>query len=459
MKEKVVLIGAGSASFTRGLVADLLGREWEMELALIDIDPTALAVAEGLARKMVEAKRARVKLSATLDRREALPGATVVICTVGVGGRRAWEQDVLIPRQFGIYQPVGDSVLPGGTSRALRMIPAMVAIAQDVLDLAPQALFFNYGNPMPPVCRAIRKATGANVVGLCHGVFGVARELAAHLGVDFPRLRYTAVGVNHLTWFTEVRVDGQDSMPRLLEVAAAKLARLPEVEQLGQRFAEAGAAPEADALLDEINPFSWQLTQLFHAYPAVNDRHVTEFFPQLFAKERSYYGRTLGVDTFSFERTIAWGDQGFQAMQEMALSQDPLPADYFARRSGEHEQVVDIIESIRSDAGRVYSANLPNRGQVPNLPLDAVLESPAVADGGGVRAIAQPPLAAGLVGTLATRLAWVETVVEAALEGSRDKFIQALLLDGAVDSVTTAARLADALLEAQAAYLPQFRPA
>ena len=152
MREKYVIIGAGSAMFTRGLVADLIQRGEALNLALVDIDSGALAVAEGLTAKMIAARHAPITLTASTDRREALPGATVVICTVGVGGRRAWEQDVFIPRKYGIFQPVGDSVMPGGTSRALRMIPAMVAIAEDVLDLTPDALFFNYGNPMSPVC-------------------------------------------------------------------------------------------------------------------------------------------------------------------------------------------------------------------------------------------------------------------------------------------------------------------
>lgn len=434
MREKVVLIGAGSAMFTRGLVADLIRRNEPLELALVDIDPQALHVAEGLTRKMFAARQAPIAVSASVDRRQALPGATAVICTVGVGGRRAWEQDVFIPRKHGIFQPVGDSVMPGGTSRALRMIPAMVAIAEDVMELAPKALFFNYGNPMAPVCRAIRKATKANVVGLCHGVHSVGQYLARALGADPSQVRYTAVGMNHLTWFTEVRVMGQDAMPRLQEIAKRRV---------------------AEAVIG-TDPFSWKLLQLFGAFPAVLDRHVAEFFPQLFVGGQ-YFGKTLGVDVFSVEDTIARGDHIYAEMREQALSPDPLPADYFERIGGEHEQVIEIIDSIRTDAGRVYSVNLPNRGQVPNLPPEAILESPGVADTGGVRAIAQPPLPSGIVGTLATRLAWVETVVEAALEGSRTKFVQALVLDGSVPSLDVAEALADDLLAAQAEYLPQFK--
>jgi alpha-galactosidase len=436
MREKVAIIGAGSAMFTRGLVADLIGRGWESDLALVDTDPRALETAHGLVKKMIEAKRAPLRLSASTDRRRVLPGATAVICTIGVGGRRAWEKDVFIPRKHGIFQPVGDTVMPGGTSRALRMIPPMVSIARDVLDLAPGALFFNYGNPMAPVCRAIRKATGARIVGLCHGVFGVAGYLAEQLGVDRKEMRWTAVGMNHLTWFTEVRARGTDAMPRLREIARKKLAVKGRKD----------------------NPFSWELLLLFGGFPACMDRHVSEFFPWLFPRGR-YQGKTLGLSIISLEETIEWGDRIYAAMRRDALSRRPLGDDYFEKLSGEHEQVLDIIESIRNDAGDVYSANLPNTGTVPNLPNDAILETPTIATGAGLKAIAQPPLPAGIAGTLATRLCWVETVVEAALEGSRDKFVAALVLDGAVSSLRTAAALADDLLAAHAKYLPRFRAA
>jgi len=333
----------------------------------------------------------------------------------------------------GIYQPVGDSVMPGGSSRALRMIPAMVAIAEGVLELAPAALFFNYGNPMGPVCRAIRKATGAEVVGLCHGVFSVAHQLAAVLGVPQERLACTALGMNHLTWFMELSMDGADLMPRLLNMAAGN----PDNRERGECFI-------------------WELTRLFGAFPAVGDRHTTEFFPRIFSGKGSYYGWTPGVEAFSFEGTIAGGDREFAEMTRVAEAPGGLPPDFFAKMGGEHEQVVEIIESIRRGKGNVYSANLPNRGQIPNLPYDAIVECPAVAAASGMKPIQQRPLPSGIAGTLATRMQWVETIVEAALERSRRKFVQALVLDGAVDSVNAAGKLADELLAVQSSHLQPF---
>jgi len=452
MAEKYVLIGAGSVSFTRGLVADILRTGKELDLGLVDIDPDSLRAAEGMVTKMIQAKRARIRVEASLDRRGILPGAHAVICTVGVGGRRAWERDVLVPRRYGVFQPVGDTAMPGGLSRALRMIPAMVGVAQDVLDLCPSALFFNYGNPMTAVCRAIRKTTGANVVGLCHGVLGVAQYLARFLNLPFGEVTYTAVGLNHMTWFTEFRHKGRDAWPLFRAEVARRLGTEPG--NLLAKFTELGDSPELLAKLD--NPFSWNMFALYGAFPAVLDRHAIEFFPQLI-QSGAYYGKTLGVDAFSVEATIEGGDKSYQRMCEIALSPDPLPADYLGSSGGEHEQVISIIDSIDTDAGRTYSANLPNRGQVSNLPSEAVLESPVLANASGMHPLALGPLPSGLAATLSSRIAVIETVVDAALKGDRDLFVQAIIADGAVESLGTAQRLADALLAAQAEFLPQFK--
>ena len=402
-----------------------------------------------LAEKMVELGRAPIRVSGHTDRRECLGGATVVICTIAVGGRDAWRKDVLVPREHGIWMPVGDTVGPAGSSRALRMIPAMVAIAEDTLDLAPDALFFNYGNPMAAVCRGVRKATGAPMVGLCHGVHHMSQYLAAALGVSPEKLSYTAVGINHLTWFTDVRVGHQDAMPALKEVAE-HVALLPDHDLAG-RALETGAEDQT-WLEPAANPFSWELLSMFGAFPAVLDRHVTEFFPQFF-RDGEHFGATLGKDAWPFEAAVERGDAAFERLTEEAFSPDPLPEDYLQHLAGEHEQVLEIVRSIRANQACVYSANLPNRGQLPNLPEEAIVESPAVSTAAGLRPLAQPPLPSALVGTLASTFLWVETIVEAALEGSRRKFVQSLVIDGATRSLDEAEQLADDLLWAQRDHL------
>ena len=456
-RKKIVLVGAGSAMFTQGLVADMILSPdvgpWE--LGLVDIDSQALETAEGVSRRMVEAREADIVVSASTDRCDVLPGADVVVMTVGVGGRRGWEKDVFIPRKYGIYQPVGDSVMPGGISRAMRMIPALVDIARDVRELCPDALFINYSNPMTANCWAIRKATGMPVVGLCHGTFHVERQLAEFIGAPSEEVTSLYAGLNHLTFVFDLRWRGRDAWPLVRARLAEERGQPHDLEELGQEFPEIGATSESFKAAD--NPFSWSLFEAYGAYPAVNDRHVSEFFPERFPGGR-YYGKTLGVDAFSFEGTIAWGDAIYTDMRAQALGERPLDEQVFERAVGEHEQLIEILRSVERDERRVFSANLPNRGAVSNLPYEAIIELPAAATATGLRPLQirdfPEPLAAIIIRKLSASL----LTVEAALAGDCGLFVEALLADGAVTDRDVARKMMDELLEAHRQDLPNFFP-
>ncbi len=453
-RQKLVLIGAGSAVFTQGLVADLIltGKPWR--LGLVDIDPHALQTAEGLTRRMVELKSADIEVEASTDRRDILPAANVVVTTISVGGRRAWEADVFIPRKYGIFQPVGDTVMPGGISRAMRMIPALVAIARDVGALCPQALFINYSNPMTANCWAVRQATGVNVTGLCHGVFHVQEELAAFIGAPPQEVTALAAGVNHFTWIYDLRWQGEDAWPLVRARLQEERGQPVDGSGLGQRFKEMGAKP-AGAPKAADNPFSWSLFETYGAYPAVNDRHVVEFFPERFPQGH-YYGRQLGVDAYSFERTIARGDEVSSLMNARARGEAPIDDRIFNRAPGEHEQLLSILASMAHDERRIFSANLPNRGAVPGLPHAAILEVSAAATARGFRALQAVDLPDTLLAPLTRKIVAHSLTVEAALSGERKLFVEALLADGAVTDPAVAGQLADELLLVHKQHLPQF---
>jgi len=453
--KRIVLIGAGSAMFTQGLVADLVlsGRAWE--LGLVDIDPNALQVAEGLARRMGAARGADIAIEASPERRDLLPGADVVVTTIGVGGRRAWEADFQIPRKYGVFQPVADTAMPGGISRALRMIPAMVDIARDVARLAPQAVFINYANPMSVVCWAVRQATGANVVGLCIGVHHVINELADFIGKPRSEVTALAAGVNHFTWVYDLRWKGQDAWPLVRatldeERASARPAEEPTAPGGDTTMAPQGWRPRA-----AHNPFSWSLFEAYGAYPAVNDRHVVEFFPERFPQGR-YYGKTLGVDAFSMEQTIAWGDEIYERMRAQALGEAPLDERVFDRALGEHSQLLEILASMEGDTRQTFTANLPNQGAIPNLPSEAIVEVTAAATARGLKALHMPDFPKRLAVPLIPKIAAHALTVEAALTGSRALFVEALLADRSVSERDVAEKLADELLAAHKQYLPQF---
>jgi len=398
---------------------------------------------------MIESRGAAITVTASGDRCELLPGADVVVSTVGVGGRRAWETDVAVPRKYGIYQPVGDSIMPGGISRAMRVIPVLIDVARDVQRLCPDAWLFNYANPMTSNCWAIREATGLPVVGLCHGVFHVERQLAEFLGVPPEEFTTLYAGLNHLTFIYDVRWQGQDMWPAVREKLAAEKRDNPNRTSrfLGQTFAEGFKAAD--------NPFSWSLFEAYGAYPAVNDRHVTEFFPERFPGG-AYCGLTLGVDAFSHAEIVAWGDERYAAMHRQAIGQDPLDETIFNRSAGEHEQLLYILRSIGRDERAIFSVNMPNNGAVPNLPADAVLEMPAAATASGLRPLQMLDFPDPLAAIISRRLASVRVTVEAAITGDRNLFYEALLLDGAVNDPAVARTMGDDLLQTQKQFLPQF---
>ncbi|MCD6291030.1 MAG: hypothetical protein J7M34_11050 [Anaerolineae bacterium] len=430
MDRKVLtLIGAGSAMFTRGVVRHLIADGGEWELRLVDINPQSLDVGYRLAQRLVEAHDAPITVRASEDRRELLAGSDAVVTTIGVGGRRAWEQDVFVCRKFGIYHPVGDTYMPGGISRALRMVPPMVDIANDVVELCPDAIFINYSNPMSVICRAIRKATPAQVVGLCTGVQGVHEYLARFIDVDPNDVWSAAIGVNHFTWITEFRYKGEDAWP----LVRKKMAEKPD------KVAE--------------HPLSWDLFQVFGAFPAVLDTHVVEFFPGWHGKG-GYYGRTLGVDAWPFEPIIERGDRIFQRMADEAYGRAPVSD--MDEGEGEHTQLVDILRSVWNDSNQFFSTNLPNVGQVSNLPAQAILESTTLVNRSGFHPIAFGELPVGLVAPLLRVIGVQELTTEAALRGDRRLVVQALIADGHVFTREQAEKLTDALLEAQREWLPHF---
>ena len=182
---------------------------------------------------------------------------------------------------------------------------------------------------------------------------------------------------------------------------------------------------------------------------------MTEFFPERFPKGR-YHGKTLGVDAFSIEDTIAWGDRIYADMRAQALGDTPLDESVFERVAGEHEQLLDILSSIEYDKRRVFSANLPNQGAVHNLPADAILELPAAATSTGLRPLQILDFPGPLAAIIIRKLTAAELTVEAALTGDRGLFVEALLADGAVTDPDMAWEMMEKLLEAHRQYLPYY---
>lgn len=453
-RQKLVLIGAGSTVFTQRLIADIIlaGEADRWELALVDIDPVTLEAVAKLVAKMMQAKDVDIPVTATVDRCTVLAGADYVVTTIAVGGRKGWQRDIEIPRSYGIFQPVGDTALPGGISRAMRMIPQMIAIARDIAELCPDAVFFNYSNPMTAICRAIRKETGVPVIGLCHGVHHVEGVIARFLGVEEGSISSFGIGLNHLTFLTRLFHNGVDARAMIhAKVREQKAGLADELarKEVWANIVEGRAPRYAD------DPFSWGMFEEHSVFPCAMDRHAVEFYPERFPGG-AYHGHKLGREAFPIDERIALGDTWFDEMLAIARSDEPLPKIYYENVPGESEQLLEIIHSLQSDERKLFSVNLPNQGQAPYLPSDAIVECNAAAIGGGFAALMADDLPPALIAKLQSKISAIEITVDAALTGSRELMLEALLADGAVGNPDTARSLRDDLIDAHRAHLPQF---
>jgi alpha-galactosidase len=340
-------------------------------------------------------------------------------------------KDFRIPEKYGVLQPIGDTVMAGGISRALRQIPAVLDIAADIHELCPGALFVNYANPMSAICRAVVRAGAHPVIGLCHAIQGTVGYLCSLIDVPTEQVEALYMGVNHMTWVTHLTLDGESLWPRI-EAA---------VERLGD---------------DADNPFSWDLYRAFGAFPADRDPHVIEFFPEYFP-DRDYYGKHWGQDTlWCPDFMVESGAEEFARMEAIARGEAPIDASLYGRRRGRMEALVPILDSVQTDAGAVFPINVPN-STVPGIPPGFVLEMPVAVYAERFAPQLLPALSPGLLGTVCEQLYGIEITVEAALTGDRRQVVQALLFDRCVTSRRVAEDLADDLLLAHAPHLPQFR--
>jgi alpha-galactosidase len=434
MKKTIVLLGVGSTYFTRGIVESLITKGGEWDVRLVDIDRHCLEIATLLSRRLVELYNAPVTVTGSLDRTEVLPGADAVVSTIGVGGRRAWEKDVSIFRQFNIYQSTGDTYGAGGVSRALRTIPPLVEIGRDIERLCPDALLINFTNPMTVNVWALAKTTRVRVAGLCYGVTWYQHYLANLIGLPWDQLTCRAIGVNHFTWITELSRGGDSVWPMVRKV----------MEEKGPALG---------------NPYTWELFRMFDAFPCVGDGHICEFVPG-WQGEGAYYGKTFGTTFHNFEQYAAGFDKVFDEMADQAFGrapivkrvEDPSEKELFK----DEDLFIDVLNAAMGEAEIFRTVNLPNAGQASNLPQGAVLEATTLINGSGFQPLCFGQLPPGITAILMRILGAQELTVEAALKADRKLAIQALVAGETVKTEVEAERMMDAILDAHRDHLPQF---
>lgn len=441
---KIAIIGAGSVVFTRNLTSDILlvPALQDSTIALMDIDAKRLALARDLVQKMIDERKIKARVEATLDRRQAIEGAKYVIITFQIGGLEAFAHDIEIPLKYGVGQCVGDTLGPGGVFRGLRTIPVLLDICRDMDDLAtPDALLINYSNPMGINCWGIAEGHGRPHVGYCHSVQGTSEMLARFIGAPYEEIQFRCSGINHQAWFTEFKWKGNDAYPLLRQAIARQE-------------------------ISEQEPVRCELMKEFGYFVTESSGHASEYVPYLrksadviindlvprFAQPNYNWikwGRTGGYLQHCRERLVDYLDD----VKAQVAGAKPLPS----LRS--HEYGSYTIEAKETGRPQIVYGNVPNRGLIGNLPQGCCVEVACVVDKNGIQPTVAGELPAQLAALNRNMINVQQLAVQGSLTGDREAIVHAVMLDPLTAAVCTLPRIramVNDLFVAEARWLPQF---
>ena len=443
---RIVVIGGGSYSWGPKFLRDIFATP-ELQgstIVLHDLVEQRVDLVYTLARKMIEAFNLDFRLEKTLSLAAALQGADFIILTITTGRLEAMRADMEIPAAYGIRQAVGDTTGPGGLARALRNIPVVAEIARKVDELCPRAWFLNYTNPMSVLTRTIcmHRTVPQRTVGLCHEFIGVRHHLASLFGVAPEQIQAKVAGINHLIWITDLYANGRrvwDEMPRITGSILA-----------GEIVVD---GDNSSVFADHAKVKS-TLFNLYGALPAAGDRHIAEFFPQ-FITDQTAWGQDFAIALTGVDDRLRM-EAGAEAWLRAGVRGEWPLAPFMQKVSGEAAN--KILCAARNGEPYVGIMNLPNVGQVSNLPHGAIVETFGQIDQTGAGAMTFGALPAGVQTVLAHHVNQQEMTVQAALTGDRTVALQVLLndpLSGRL-SIDQARHMLQAMLEANRRYLPQF---
>lgn len=457
---KVVVIGAGSASFGLNTVSALMRSEQlrGSRIALVDRNADALALITRLTERLNREWDAQMTVTSHTHHADALTGAAFVVSAIEMPPReQLWRSDYELTLKYGVRQPYAENSGPGGLAHTLRNVLPVLEIAHAMEAACPQAWFVNYSNPMIRICDAIHRYSTIKVVGLCHQIHAgygmVGYVLADELGITVPagvisthadpdlwprlgllshqamrRIDIKAAGLNHFTWMLDLRhkETGEDLYPL---------------------FAERWAKFDPN-----FEPLTRRVYQAFGRFPIPGDEHLCEYLPWLSDPQtrpwEKYEVSLYDWDRNEQRRSDRHGDIARMGVNEL---------DIESLRTADSEGALEVIENL-AGAGNHYhlAVNLPNRGYITNLPAGAIVETPGLMSGAGVQGIGMGALPTGIAELCRREITVAQLAVDAAVRGDRQAALQCLLLDPVITDLDVAQQILDDYLESYRAYLPQF---
>ena len=413
---KVAIIGGGSYLWSPGFCRQFIRsqRLKDIELALMDRDAQALELVAETVEIMRNQEDSPLRLAKTLDMDAALDAADYVLVSISTGGLEAMRHDVEIPQKYGIWHTVGDTVGPGGWSRAVRNIPVFHEIASRISRLCPSAWMINVSNPLTPLTRVPTRCFGVKAIGMCPGVDSQARRLAALAGCNgHAEPEYVVTGIDHGSWFTDLRANGTDILAKLKELGYCRSdGRLPTEVRTADPLAGAAQTRAAFAVWSEVG-----------FLPSISDRHIVENFPWFLARPSD--DLPLQIKRTSIADRLARREAMTQLLREFVRTRGESGLGELGHGD---DPVVNVVEALEGHNPFVCGANYMNAGQAPGFPEGAVMESRCRFDRNGVHPFPSPMPDILKTFTLPTVLRQ-EAVIDIALTGSFDDLVALVYSD------------------------------
>ena len=457
---KITVIGAGSASFGENTLSAIM-RSQKLKgsmLALVDRNAETLNIVQRLANRLNREWNSQFTITAHTNHQDALPDSQFVVNAIEVGAREnLWRRDFEIPLQYGVRQPYAENGGPGGFAHAARNIGPIMQIARDMEQACPEACFVNFTNPMIRICDAVNRHSKIKAVGLCHQIYAgytmVGVALAKDLGIEVPedliglhasvdqhplqhRVReqivplvdIRAAGLNHFTWILSIydRRTGEDLYPLFRK-----------------RFFE---------LDPTFEPLTREIFSAFGLFPVPGDTHLCEYLPWMSdpnTKPWEHYNiRLYDWDLFAAVREFE-----LHRLNEMANGDATIES----LLDTDSEGALEMIENVASTGNHYHlAANLPNAGQISNLPLGAIVETPVQVNGAGIHPVHVGGVPEPIAELLRRETTVAQLCVDSVVEGSREKALQCLLLDPVITDIDVAKKILDDYLTEYREYLPLF---
>lgn len=460
-KRRIVVVGGGS-QFCVGLSESLIDYAQDMlagaMVVLLDINEEHLNIVHDYASRLAQAVGVDVKFEKTTDRRRAFDGADFILTTFRPGSHKQQEQDETIPPKYGLQG--NETVGIGGIFMACRVVPVLKEICADAQELCPDAWIINYTNPTQFVADAVRRISDLRIISLCDGYVDIADDLAPLLGVDPADITVYPGGTNHAIWVMRFSVKGEDGYPilreRLNQMSQQEIDELyappPEVNILGLTFKYEDIYKQF--VRHYYFPFSLKLYEIYGLLPGPRYywRYLLDQDAIIQAQRSGNYVTMAGFYMKHLQKTM------FEGLDErLERASKHLQTERRKGGGGHGDLAVRVMAAMVNDLGEVFDVNVPNQGAISNLPQDAIVEVAATVDHLGAHPFAMGPLPKSLVGLQHSLILSQELAIDAALSGSRDDLLKAILAHPLINSVDAAEKAMDELVALQADWLPQFQ--